>query len=315
MGGDNAPGEIVAGALIAAQQGVDVVLVGDEAAIRRELEPGSPIQVVNAPETIEMGEDVSRALRDKPDSSVAACARLVRRGEASGFVSAGSTGAAMAAAALICGRVPGVLRPTIATVFPTPGTPTVVLDSGANPDVKPQHLVQFAIMGSVFSQVYFDVKSPRVGLLNIGEEPGKGRQLEKDAYQALSRAPINFVGNVEGRAIAGDHADVIVTDGFTGNVFLKAVEGAAALVGGLVTQALEAADPSVAGGLHPHLDPLLARLDYENTGGANLIGVGGVVVISHGSSTRRSIANALMVAREGAERGLPRRVADAFATA
>lgn len=315
MGGDNAPAEVVAGAVLAAELGVDVVLVGDEAEVRRHLPNGSSLPVVHAPETIDMGEDVARALREKPNSSVAVCARLVRDEAAAGFVSAGSTGAAMAAAALIAGRVPGVLRPTIATVFPTPGTPTVVLDCGANPDVKAEHLAQFAAMGSVFSQVYFGIERPRVGLLNIGEEPGKGRQLERDAYRLLSASSLNFIGNVEGRAVATDQADVIVTDGFTGNVFLKAAEGAAALVHQLVLEAMDASPGEIRDGLMPQLTSMLARVDYENTGGANLIGIVGVVVIAHGSSTRRSIANALEVAREGADRDLPGRVAQVFATA
>jgi phosphate acyltransferase len=315
MGGDNAPAETVAGAVLAVESGVDVVLVGDSRRIGAELDRiGADIPVVDAPQTIEMGEDVARALREKPASSVATCARLTRDGEVAGFVSAGSTGAAMAAAALILGRIPGVLRPTIATIFPTMGSPTVVVDSGANPEVKPDHLVQFAEMGSVFSEVVLGVERPRVALLNIGEEPGKGRHLEKAAFAALQTCGLHFVGNVEGRTLSKDEADVIVTDGFTGNVFLKTVEGAAALLSALFLEALSTISPEAAAELIPRLEPIRHRMDYENTGGAHLLGVEGVVVIAHGSATRRSVSNALRLAFDGAERGLPARVAERIAS-
>lgn len=212
----------------------------------------------------------------------------------------------MAAAALIVGRLPGVLRPTIATILPTHGTPMVLLDSGANPEVKVEHLVQFAAMGSVFAEVYFDIADPRVGLLNIGEEPGKGRQLDKDTYAALTAADLRFVGNIEGRTVARDEVDVLVTDGFTGNVLLKTVEGSVTLALQLVGESLAAAGIDAREAIKPVVD----RLDYENTGGAHLLGVGGVVVIAHGSSTRRSIASALRLARDGADRGLAGRVAE-----
>ena len=310
MGGDNAPAETVAGAVLAVESGVDVLLVGDSTQIHEELErAGADLPLLHAPDTIEMGEDVGRALREKPDSSVATCARLTRDGEVAGFVSAGSTGAAMAAAALIIGRIPGVLRPTIATIFPTIGSPTVVVDSGANPEVKPEHLVQFAAMGAVFSEVVLGVERPRVALLNIGEEPGKGRQLDKDTFVRLQASDLHFVGNVEGRALSKDEADVIVTDGFTGNVFLKTVEGAAALLSILFLEALSTISPEASAELIPRLEPIRHRMDYENTGGAHLLGVEGVVVIAHGSSTRRSVSNALRLASDGAERGLPDRVA------
>lgn len=307
MGGDNAPTETVAGAVMAATAGIDVVLVGDRSVIASELAGhGVDVPVVHAPQTIEMHEEVTRALREKPDSSVSMCARLIQQGEVAGFVSAGSTGAAMAAAALLAGRLPGVLRPTIATILPTPGSPMVLLDSGANPDVKVEHLVQFAVMGSVFAEVYFGLERPRVGLLNIGEEAGKGRQLEKDAHAALAAADLRFVGNIEGRTMAKDEVDVLVTDGFTGNVMLKTVEGSVTLALHLVDQALADAGIDARQAMRPVVD----RLDYENTGGAHLLGVGGVVVISHGSSTRRSIASALRLARDGADRGLAGRVAE-----
>lgn len=287
-----------------------MVLVGDEESVRAELERcGGDLPVVHASEVVGMGDDPGRAIREKPDSSVAVCARLVKDARADGFVSAGSTGAAMASAAIVIGRVPGVLRPTIASVFPTEGTPTVVLDSGANTEVKPEHLVQFAEMGSALSEVYFGTVEPRVALLNIGEEPGKGRPVEKEAFELLVAAPVNFVGNVEGRDVATDRADVIVTDGFTGNVFLKTTEGVAALMAALFAGALSDTDPDVRRIVSERLEPVRRRMDYEETGGAHLLGTAGVVVIAHGSSTRRAIANALRMAWDGAERGLVERVA------
>lgn len=311
MGGDLGPAEAVAGAIDAAAGGVDVVLVGDEAQILEQLAAtGASLPVVHAPEVVHMGDDPARAIREKPGSSVATCARMVRDGSADGFVSAGSTGAAMASAAIIIGRLERVMRPTIASVFPTDGSPTVVLDSGANPEVKPEHLVQFAEMGAALSETYFDVANPRVGLLNIGEEKGKGRSLDKEAYALLEAAPVNFIGNVEGRDVATDRADVIVTDGFTGNVFLKTTEGAASLTARLILSALDAAPGDVRSEVLPLLDPIRRRMDYEETGGAHLLGTRGVVVIAHGSSTRRAIANALRMASDGANRGLVARVAD-----
>ncbi len=309
MGGDLAPVETVAGAVAAAAEGVDVVLVGDEAVLRPQLaELGADLPIFDAPEVVDMGEDPAKAIREKPRSSIVECARLVRSGDAAGFVSAGSTGAAMAAAAIILGRVPGVLRPTIASVIPKPSGHTVVLDSGANPEVKPEHLVQFAEMGSVLAEVYFSLDSPRVGLLNNGEEKGKGRSLEKETYELLKVAPIHFIGNVEGRDLGSDRLDVIVTDGFTGNVMLKTTEGIASMVTAMVMEALGRTSAEVQAAVLPELAPIRHRMDYENTGGAHLLGTAGVVVIAHGSSTRRSVKNALAMAHEGAERDLVSRI-------
>jgi len=311
MGGDHAPTETVAGALDAAGAGVDVVLVGDEPVLSRHLEElGADLPVAHAPETIDMGEDPARAIREKPDSSIVACARMAKSGEVAGYVSAGSTGAAMAAAAIVLGRVPGVLRPTIASVIPKPTGQTVVLDSGANPEVKAEHLVQFAAMGAAFSEVYFGIARARIGLLSIGEERGKGRALEREAYDLLEQSGLTFIGNVEGRDIASDRVDVIVTDGFTGNVLLKATEGVAAMVARMVADALDHAEPDVRAQALELLKPLQRRMDYENTGGAHLLGASAVVVIAHGSSTRRSIKNALVMAQEGADHELVPRVRD-----
>lgn len=311
MGGDHAPAETVAGAVDAVERGIDVILVGDSEILAAELSKHDvSIPIVDAPDVIDMGDDPARALREKPEASISVAARLVREGSAEGFVSAGSTGAAMAAAAILVGRIKGVSRPAIATVFPTPDSPTLVLDSGANPDVKPDQLAQFGIMGAVASEVLLNVENPRVGLLSNGEERGKGRALEKAAYELLEAGPTEFVGNVEGRDIATDRADVIVTDGFTGNVFLKTTEGAARLVAEYFIEAISELPPSVQEQTLPAIARVRERLDYETYGGAQLLGVRSVVVIAHGSSSRVAICNALTTAREGADHDLAGRLAD-----
>jgi glycerol-3-phosphate acyltransferase PlsX len=305
MGGDRAPTETVAGAVLAAADGVDVVLVGDEEILKRELETlSASLPIVHAPESIDMGADPARALREKPESSISVAARLVRDGGAGAFVSAGSTGAAMAAAAILIGRAPGVLRPTIASIIPTPGSPTLILDSGANLDVKAEHLIQFAVMGSVAAEVIFGMKRPRVGLLNNGEEPGKGRAVEKEVHRLLASAPVNFIGNVEGRDIGANRADVFVTDGFVGNITLKSIEGVATMVIAMVLEAFESLEDPVRMKALEAIAPLRRILDYEQTGGAHLLGVDGVVVIAHGSSSRVAVANALRQARDGVQRDL-----------
>jgi glycerol-3-phosphate acyltransferase PlsX len=309
MGGDNAPIETVAGAIDAAARGVEVILVGDRGAIEAELaKQGAALPVIDAPDVIGMGDDPARALREKPGASINVAARLVEDGQAEGLVSAGSTGAAMAAAAIHIGRIKGVTRPSIASIFPTPGSPTLVLDSGANPDVKAEVLVQFAIMGSVAAEVLLGAEDPRVGLLSIGEERGKGRDLERDAYELFEAAPIRFVGNVEGRDVAADKADVIVTDGFTGNIFLKTMEGAAQVIMRYALEAISDLEPSVQDSVLPALGEVKRKLDYETYGGAHLLGVKGAVVIAHGASSRVAIANALAMASDAAAQDLPGRM-------
>ncbi|HSM00915.1 MAG TPA: phosphate acyltransferase PlsX [Acidimicrobiia bacterium] len=313
MGGDFAPQQTVLGAIDAAERGVDVVLVGDEAVLRSEIDAGSgpDLAVVHAPETIGMADDPAAAIREKKGASIRVAASLVRDGEADGMVSAGSTGAAMAAAAIVIGRVPGVARPAIATIFPI-GIPTVVLDAGANVDVKPEHLAQFAVMGSVVAEVYLGIAESTVGLLNIGEEEGKGRDLEREAHALMSAMGTRFVGNVEGRDLGRGRADVIVTDGFTGNVLLKTAEGTARAVGRVILEAIAAdEDPEIraaASVLLPRIASLREKFDPEAYGGAHLVGIKGTVVIAHGSSSRVAIANALVMAAEGAERGLVARI-------
>lgn len=310
MGGDNAPTETVAGAVAASKRGVDVVLVGEHVALEAELaKHETRVPIVDAPEVIGMSDDPARSLREKPGASITVAARLVAEGSAAGLVSAGSTGAAMAAAAIIIGRIKGVSRPSIASLFPTPGSPTLVLDSGANPDVRPEQLAQFGIMGSVAAQVMLGLAEPRVGLLSNGEEKGKGRDLERAAYDLLEGASINFIGNVEGRDVATDRADVMVTDGFTGNILLKTTEGAVQIVALYLLEELSQLDPEVQEAVMPALFRVRQRLDWETYGGAQLLGIKGVVVIAHGASSQVAIANALVLARDSADRDLPGRLA------
>ena len=295
MGGDHAPQETVRGALDAAARGVDVVLVGDEARLRPLLaQCHADLPIVHAPEAIGMGDDVSAAIRDKRRSSISVAARLVAEGEAAGLVSAGSTGATVAAGVILVGRAPGVSRPALAAIFPV-GHPTVVLDVGANLEVRPEHLVQFAVMGRVLAQVYLGADDPAVGLLNIGEEEGKGRPLEKEAYALLAAARLHFVGNVEGRDLGRGTADVFVTDGFTGNVALKVSEGLADAMLSMLKREIMSNVFSKIGFffLKRSLKRIKKKLDYAEYGGALLLGVNGIVIIGHGSSNAKAIKNAV----------------------
>lgn len=316
MGGDHAPSETIAGAVDAAVRGVDVILVGSPGQIETELTKyESDLPVVDAPDVIGMGDDPARALREKPNASITVCAELVAGGDADGFVSAGSTGAAMAAAAIIIGRIPGVTRPAIASIFPTPRTPTLVLDSGANPEAKAAQLAQFAIMGSVAANALLGAEPARVGLLSIGEEKGKGRDIEREAYALIEAGPVEFVGNIEGRDVATDKVDVIVTDGFTGNVFLKTTEGTATLINSYILEALSELPDAVQAQVMPALLKVREKLDWETYGGAQLLGVRGPALIAHGSSSRKAIANALVMANDSADKDLPGRVASAIEAA
>jgi glycerol-3-phosphate acyltransferase PlsX len=301
MGGDRAPDEIVAGAqLAAAKLGIRVLLVGDP----DRMGDTGELEVLPASEVIEMDDEPGTAVRTKKDSSLVRAAEAVRDGQASAMVSAGNTGAAMASALLRLGRLPKVARPAIATPIPVPGsTPTVLLDAGANADCQPQWLAQFGQMGTVFSRARFGVPNPRVALLSIGEEDSKGNQLVKDAHKLLREADhINFIGNVEGRDFLRPTADVVVTDGFTGNVVLKTLEGG---VGYMVEQfkrlAKSLASEQAGPGIMAEVAPLLQQLDPNTYGGAMLLGVNGVCIISHGSSSSNAIANAIGVAHDMVE--------------
>ncbi len=311
-GGDKAPSEIVAGARQAAELGFNVVLVGPS-----DLADIGDLPLIVASEVIEMHDDPAQGVRRKKDSTLVRAAEAVRDGRASAMVSAGNTGATMASALLRMGRIKGVNRPAIATPIPVPGSlPTLLLDAGANSEVQADWLVQFAQMGSVFSRRRFGIENPKVGLLSIGEEPGKGDTLRKEAFELLSVARgINFIGNVEGRDIMTDTVDVVVTDGFTGNVVLKTLEGALKTV----VKALFAAFASEesykphADALLPALLPLYASLDPETYGGAILLGVDGVCIISHGSTSAKAMVNAITVAHDMVEAGIVEEIRNAIA--
>ena len=313
MGGDKAPGEIVAGAVQAARElGVHVVLVGRAA----DIGDSQGLEVIEAGEVIAMDEDPAQGVRRKKDSSLVRAAEAVRDGRASAMVSAGNTGATMASALLRMGRLPGVIRPAIATPIPRPGShPSLLIDAGANAECTPAMLLQFAQMGAVYSSARYGVGQPSVALLSIGEEPTKGTPLVKEAHRAIAGAPgLRFLGNVEGRDLLPGTADVIVTDGFTGNVALKALEGALRFFMSSLGEVFgrDDATRAAAGALAPHLAPLAAEFDPDNTGGAMLLGVDGVCVISHGSSSARAVVSAVAVAHELATGGLVGRLADAL---
>jgi glycerol-3-phosphate acyltransferase PlsX len=313
LGGDKAPAEIIDGAKQAAALGIPVLLVGPGDLGTRFDIGNLPLHV--ATEFIDMHEDPASSVRTKKDSTLVQSAELVRDGKASAMISAGNTGATMASALLRMGRIKGVKRPAIATPIPVPGsTHTVLLDAGANAEVEAEWLTQFAIMGSVYSRVRFGIDKPRVGLLSIGEEPGKGDTLRKESFELLSAcSDINFIGNVEGRDIMTDAVDVVVTDGFTGNVALKTLEGAMrsivkALFGAIgAPQYKEHADA-----IMPALLDVYSIFDPDSTGGAILLGVDGVCIISHGSSSARAMLNGIKVAQEMVESNMVGLIAEAL---
>ncbi len=299
MGGDFAPGEIILGARRAVDElGLSVILVGVPDLM------GDPLglDVVACTEVIAMDDDPASSVRKKKDSSLVRAGELVRDGKASAMVSAGNTGATMASALLRMGRLPGVVRPCIATPIPNPGrTPMVMVDAGANAECTPEMLVQFAQMASTFVTAHFGVASPTVGLLSIGEESTKGTPLVKETHALLAARPdLNFVGNVEGRDLVPSPVDVVVTDGFTGNVALKTLEGALTFIFTTVLKVIDTNEETKAAGrvLLDYLVPVAAELTPENQGGAMLLGVKGLCVISHGSSNATAIMNALRVAAE-----------------
>ena len=308
MGGDHAPVEIVAGARQAVDAGIPVVLVGDPDVIG---DTGG-LEVIACREVIDMHEDGAKAVRTKKDSSLVRAAEAVRDGRASAMVSAGNTGATMASALLRMHRLPGVARPAVATPIPVPGsTPTILLDAGANAECAAAWLLQFAQMGAVLARERYDISQPRVGLLSIGEEESKGTPLVKEAHALLSEAGVlgsgvTFVGNVEGRDLMTDDVDVVVTDGFTGNVALKTLEGGMRFLVNKILEALVATDEAreAAKVLLPALSPLAEELDPESHGGAVLLGVDGVCIISHGSSSARAIVNACRVGRDAVDADL-----------
>ena len=299
MGGDFAPSEIIAGARRAVDElGLSVILVGDPALM------GDPLglEVFACSEVIAMDDDPAASVRRKKDSSLVRSAELVRDAKASAMVSAGNTGATMASALLRMGRLPGVVRPCIATPIPRPGSyPAVLVDAGANAECTPEMLVQFAQMASIFASARYGVASPTVGLLSIGEESSKGTPLVKETHALLAAIEdLNFVGNVEGRDLVPAPVDVVVTDGFTGNVALKTLEGALKFTFATVLDAIDTDDESRRAGavLFEHLGPVAEELTPERQGGAMLLGLNGICVISHGSSNATAIMNAMRVAAE-----------------
>ncbi|WP_419931320.1 phosphate acyltransferase PlsX [Candidatus Poriferisodalis sp.] len=304
MGGDHAPDAVVEGALTAVREGLDVLLVGRRDAIVEA--GGESLAVIEASEVIEMSEEPSRAVRTKRDSSISRAVNAVRDGEASAVVSAGNTGAVAAAALLRLKRLPGVARPAIATAFPVPGgqTARVLLDSGAMADCNAQWLHQFARLGSAYSRIRFGVAAPKVGLLSIGEEPEKGSLLVKETHKLLAADDeIDFFGNVEGGDVLDGPVDVVVTDGFTGNVLLKSLEGTASFFVRLILERLSEGGQAGAEALRL-LAPLADEMSADNVGGAMLLGVRGVCVIAHGSSSPRAVTSAIRVAHRMVEADL-----------
>lgn len=318
MGGDYGPEEIIRGVAVAleAKEDLQVLLVGPE---DLELEINSfpvplraRIELVPATEVIGMGEQPGHALRRKRNASVVIAARLVKEGKAAGFISAGNTGAAMGAALLQMGRITGVERPAIASPLPTSKGMALLVDAGANADAKPSYLLQFALMGAIYAESVFGIKNPRVGLLNIGSEPEKGNELSQKAFLLLEKAPLNFIGNIEGRGLPAGEADVIVCDGFVGNVVLKLVEGLAYSLFAMLREQLAASFRTRLGAALalPAFHSIKTKLDYKEYGGAPLLGLNGICIISHGSSDATAIKNAIGAAVNAVENDINNQIAN-----
>ena len=306
LGGDHAPDEVVAGAAAAASETITPVLFGPPDLDAHGLE------LVACSEVVSMSDKPAEAVRAKPDSTLVRSVRAVGDGGAAAVVSAGNTGAVLAASLLHVRRLPGVHRPGIAIVIPSRRGPTVLIDAGANADARPEHLVQFAHMGVVFAEELLDVREPAVRLLSIGEEPEKGNQLTLEAHALLAAADLRFEGNTEGRSLLEGEADVVICDGFTGNVALKTLEGTIRSVLGALRDEISASGRGRLGGLliRPAARGLRSRLDPDTYGGGYLLGLRGLVVIGHGSSSRIAIANAARLAARGVEHRLVERLAE-----
>ena len=306
MGGDHAPDTIVDGAVAAARHlDAEILLVGPSDRVAAALVPygypnrlGVRVRVVDSPDVVEMTEAPAAALRRKPRASIRVAAESVSRGDAVALVSAGHTGASVMAAYSAFGTLAGVDRPALATTIPTRDTPAVLLDAGASVECRPQHLLQFAIMGGVYARVALGVSRPRVGLLSIGEEANKGNELTREAHRLLKQAPINFIGNVEGREIYSGVADVVVCDGFTGNIVLKTSEGLVETVEALLGDELQGTFSSQVGYLLSRraFRRFRRRLDYSEYGGALLLGVAGLAIVCHGRSSAKAVRNAIAMA-------------------
>jgi glycerol-3-phosphate acyltransferase PlsX len=309
MGGDFAPREIVQGSILAlhdseikslSQNALEIILVGQKDKIQHELSlihkvPFERLSILNASEIVEMDESPAQACKQKKDSSIIRCCELVGQHTADACISAGNSGATMAASLITCGRLEGVLRPAIVTIVPTTNGVSVLVDAGANVDCKPKHLLQFAIMGDVFAQTALNFKNPRIGLLSIGEEESKGNDLIFKTQELLKKASINYIGNVEGRDIVNGQCDVIVCDGFVGNVALKAIEGVGELVFKLLSKELHSNLITLIGTFlaAPAFRRFKRTIDYREYGGAPLLGINGLSMITHGKSNAFAIKNAV----------------------
>ena len=306
LGGDKAPDEVILGALDAAADGIEVVLFGPAGLDTQ----GLPL--VETPDRIEMADKPAEAVRAKPDSSLVAAVRSVSGGDADAVISAGNTGAMLAAGMLHLRRIPGVMRPAIAVPIPAKQGPSVLLDAGANADARPEHLLQFAHMGAIFSRELLDIPSPDVRLLSIGEEDEKGNALTLEAHGLLRSSELNFNGNLESRELLRSPADVVVTDGFTGNIVLKLLEGTITDLLDELRHEISATATGKLGGvlIRPAARRLRTRFDPDTYGGAYLLGLRGLAVIAHGSSGRRAIANAIRLAARGVEHRVVERLAE-----
>jgi len=312
MGGDDGPGSIIDGALVAARHlQIGLLLAGDRHLIERELSrhPAAgalDLEILDTPEHVDMAEQASSALRRKPRASIKLACEAVHDGRASALFSAGHTGASVMAAIGTFGRLAGIERPALATIIPTREKPAVLLDSGAMVECRPQHLVQFARMGSTYATLAFGRPAPRVGLLSVGEEEGKGNELTREAHQLLKSAPVNFIGNIEGRDVYAGGTDVIVCDGFTGNVTLKISEGLVEAVESLLYAELQSTFGSQIGYLlsAQAFRRFRKRVDYSEYGGAPLLGVNGVCIVGHGRSSAKAVSNAVTMACRAVNEGL-----------
>ncbi|NLO97152.1 MAG: phosphate acyltransferase PlsX [Peptococcaceae bacterium] len=319
MGGDYAPAEIVKGAYNATQTYPDlhIILVGQKDKILENL-PGNDLranlEIYEAAEVIDMDEHPAAAIKKKKDASIVVATRLVKEGYADALVSAGSTGAQMAAALLVLGRIKGIDRPAIATVVPTLKGGILLLDVGANPDAKPENLLQYGMMGSIYAEQILGLENPRVALLNIGSEESKGNKLVLTAYSLFKEAPFNFIGNIEGRDIPYGAADVVVCDAFVGNVVLKTIEGMASSLLELIKDEITSNTTRKIGAMliKPGLKEIVRKMDYSEYGGAPLLGIDGISIICHGSSKAKAITNAIRVAKECVEVELSQKISSSL---
>ncbi len=320
MGGDNAPAEIVAGALLAHEERVgEIVLVGDEARIRPLLGAhAGTIRIVHAPDEVAMDAPAAQAMRNARGTSLGEAVELVRNGEADAVLSAGNSGAFLAIALIRLRTIPGIARPAIAAVLPSRGGPVVLCDAGANVDCKPEWIAQFALMGDTYARIALGIARPRVGIVSIGEERSKGNTQTIETATLLDAAPIHFIGHVEGKDIYEHHADVVVCDGFVGNVILKTSEGAGAFINTMLREMIDQAPPFGKLGallLKPSFEKLRARLRYDTYGGAPLLGVRGACIVTHGRSNRIAIRNAIRNAASLAEHNLVGTIESALTSA